>query len=67
MHVSDSGKIGFLTMKRFSVFQNPKNFTAQPVSAFAESKTFTVATGQCGASFQQTRTNLCSTSGDAQA
>jgi hypothetical protein len=25
------------------------------------------ATGQCGASFQQTRTNLCSTSGDAQA
>jgi hypothetical protein len=55
---------------RVSVFEN---FTiyGESVSVFARIKNFTVgedsATGQCGASFQQTSANLCSTSGDAQA
>ena len=44
------------TVDRFSVLRKIKNNGGEDS-----------ATGQCGASFQQTRTNLCSTSGDAQA
>src|SRR6516225_10894304 len=54
-------RIGFLFLQNQKIGR-PVGFPGSKSSGGEDS-----ATGQCGASFQQTRTNLCSTSGDAQA